>query len=357
MTQNCRRGVLLLTAAAAAVCAADAKHGAVALESQSCLECHTVQGQGSGHEPNPAALELGDRLTTTYTAAALASVLWNHTPAMWDRMAAQTIARPAATEADWRDIFAYLYSLRFSEPPAEFRRGKELFTGKHCADCHAGAGPGKSVAAWEHIEDPVMLVYQMWNHAASMQKEIASSRKEWIALTGRDFLDLTAYIQDVRNVAPNRQFSLPDPEGGRELFESNCARCHQGGNSLETRLRNKTWADIGAGMWNHAPAMLAVATVPGDNMRKIMAYVWELQYQGPAGNADRGHKVFNEKRCIVCHQRSPAPGKTFTASSMVALGWGPGRQMHQKMIAEGLAWPYISPADMANIVAYLNTLR
>jgi mono/diheme cytochrome c family protein len=348
--------VLVLTATAAAVWAADAKNGAVVLENQSCLECHTVQGQGSGHEPNPVAVELGDRLTTTYTAAALASVLWNHTPAMWDRMFAESIARPVATESDWRDVFAYLYSLRFSEPPAEFRRGRELLTSKHCADCHGGAGPGKPVAVWEHVEDPVMLVYLMWNHAPAMQKEIAANKKQWVALTGRDFLDLTAYVQDLHKVAPNRQFSLPDPEGGQGLFESHCARCHRGANSLATRLRNKTWADIGAAMWNHAPAMLAVPAVLADDMRKIMAYVWELQYQGPEGSADRGHKVFNEKRCIVCHKGSPAPGKIFTASSMVALGWGPGRQMHQKMIAQGIAWPYLSPADMANLVAYLNKL-
>ena len=347
---------LLLTAAAATLWAADAQNGAVILDTQRCLECHAVQGQGLGHEANPNAVELGQRLTATYNAASLASVLWNHTPAMWDRMSAQLIARPAATASDWRDVFAYLYSLRFAEPPAEYRRGKEVLSNKHCLDCHGGSGPGKPVADWEHVDDPFTVAYQMWNHAPSMHQEIVANKKDWVELTGRDFLDLTAYVQNLTNRAHEHHFLLPDPSGGRELFESNCARCHQGTTSLALSLRNKTWADIGAGMWNHAPAMLTVPTVPGDDMRKIMAYVWELQYQGPAGNVDRGHKAFIEKRCVTCHQTSPAPGKTFTTESMLAMSWGPARQMHRKMIEQGIAWPHISPDDMANLVAYLNTL-
>jgi hypothetical protein len=42
---------------------------------------------------------------------------------------------------------------------------------------------------------------------------------------------------------------------------------------------------------------------------------------------------------------------------MVALGWGPGRPMHQEMITKDLAWPYISPVNMANLLAFLNTLQ
>ena len=272
-------------------------------------------------------------------------------------MPTELLARPAASEAEWRDLFAYLYSLRFSDPPAEFRRGKELLSSKHCLDCHGGAGPGKPVTAWEHVEDPATFAYEMWNHAATMRKELAADRKEWITLTGQDFLDLTAHVQTLQNAVPDHQFFLPDPEGGRELFESNCLRCHQGIDSLADRLRKQTWADIGAGLWNHAPAMLAVPVVPREDMKKIMAYVWELQFEGPRGSAERGHMAFNEKHCIVCHQGSPKPGKVFTASSMIALSWGPGRLMHLKMVAQGVAWPNISPDDMANLVAYLNTLR
>jgi len=98
--------------------------------------------------------------------------------------------------------------------------------------------------------------------------------------------------------------------------------------------------------------------VPGEDMKKILAYVWELQYQGPAGNPERGHKVFNEKRCIVCHGAGTGPrlGEAITVFSMVALGWGPGRQMHSDMQKQGLLWPYLSPADVSNLVAYFSTL-
>lgn len=348
--------------------AADAQNGALVLRDQGCLECHMVGGQGIGHEPSPTAVELGRRLTPTYTSSALASVLWNHTPAMFEQMATQAVARPDATEAEWQDLFAYLYAFQFFDFPAEYGRGKQVFENKHCVDCHAlsksaPGGGGAPVAEWQQADDPVRLVYQMWNHAAAMNKELANQR-QWQELSGRDLLDLTAYVQALQHLARTTHFSLPDPASGERLFAALCERCHQGSDSLAIRLRNKTWMDIGAGMWNHAPRMLAVPAVSAEDMRKILAYVWELQYGGPEGDPERGHKAFNEKRCIVCHQdpsthapRSPRPGKTFTGFSMIALGWGQGRQMHARMQKDGVPWPYISPVDFSNLVAYLNSLH
>jgi len=85
-------------------------------------------------------------------------------------------------------------------------------------------------------------------------------------------------------------------------------------------------------------------------MRKILAWVWEAQYQGPQGNQAAGQRVFEEAGCVTCH-RSPAnagpmrPGKgeKFTPYSMVVLGWGPARAMHQQMIEKGMAWPNSRP--------------
>jgi hypothetical protein len=39
----------------------------------------------------------------------------------------------------------------------------------------------------------------------------------------------------------------------------------------------------------------------------------------------------------------------------VAAGWGPTRQAHHRMLTQGVPWPNLSPADVANLVAYLNS--
>jgi mono/diheme cytochrome c family protein len=354
---------LLITILSSSVClcAAGAQHGAVVLEQQGCLECHTVGGQGIGHEANATAPDLALRIAPTYSPSVLASVLWNHTPAMWAEMAARGIAPPAASEADWQDLFAYLYSLQFREPVGQARRGKDVFESKHCVDCHsvANAPPphrGPIVPAWGPVNDPVVFVFKLWNHGSGMRDQIEKNKKDWKTLTGRDLADLTAYVQSVQRIPPKTTFSMPDPASGKELFRTNCRICHDGPIALDTVLWNKTWMDIGAAMWNHTPTMRPIPVVSSDDMRKILAYVWELQYTGPPGNPRLGEKQFAEKRCAECHNGSPRPGENFTAFSMITLGWGPARQMHQQMTQQGIAWPNLSPAHVSNIAAYLDSL-
>jgi len=285
---------------------------------------------------------------------------------MWAEISAQGMARSLSSESDWEDVFVYLYSLRFFEMPAETRRGKEAFESMGCGACHAagetGAGPGKPVRDWARVDDPVTLVYQMWNHASTMKEQFAARNQEWKRLNGRDFLDLTAYVQLIQRLPPNREVSLPDAARGREAFDENCRACHTGPLSLATRLRNKTWMDIGAGLWNHGALPQSLPALSAAEIREVIAYVWELQYLGPEGNVPRGQSDFENKGCVSCHRNpangepeSPHRGKTFTALSMVALGWGPARDMHQQMQNKGTPWPHLSPDEVSDLVAYMNT--
>jgi cytochrome c551/c552 len=74
---------IFLLALTACAWAADAQHGATVVQDQSCLECHTVNAQGSGHEANAIAPDLAVNSVSAFTSSAFASALWNHTPAMW----------------------------------------------------------------------------------------------------------------------------------------------------------------------------------------------------------------------------------------------------------------------------------
>jgi len=281
------------------VWAADARNGAIVLEQQGCQQCHADQGQGLGHETPVIARDLGTRLAPTYGPHTLASALWNHTPAMWSEFSARGIVPPAATESEWQDLFAYFYSLQFSEPPAEVGRGKLVLESKRCNSCHslskAATGRGPSVTDWAHMDDPVMLVYQLWNHASSMKNVFARNKIEWKTLSGRDLVDLTAYVQSVQHLVPNRQFSLPAPESGKPLFDANCGLCHRNSLSLAMNLRNKTWMDIGAGIWNHSQEMPTVHMASPDDMRRILAYVWNSNMRVLQGAARSARKPLLEK--------------------------------------------------------------
>jgi hypothetical protein len=103
--QRMRSIRILWFVSAAGVCAwaGDAQRGYLIVGREGCLECHTVGGEGTGHEPLPGteARDLTESLTPTYTPSALASALWNHTPGMWRKVAEREVGRPAATAAEW----------------------------------------------------------------------------------------------------------------------------------------------------------------------------------------------------------------------------------------------------------------
>jgi hypothetical protein len=103
-------------ASTALVWAADAQHGSAVLRTERCLECHNVLGEGSSKART--APDLGQRLVSAYTVPALASELWNHTPSMLAQMSSRAMAQPIPSEADWEDVFMYLYSLQFFDRPA-----------------------------------------------------------------------------------------------------------------------------------------------------------------------------------------------------------------------------------------------
>ena len=351
----------LIAFAAFPLFAADARHGREMLNDLSCLQCHTVQGEG--HRVG-AAPDLGQRVQQLGTPAAVASALWNHTPAMWNEMSARVVTRPVATDDEYRDVMTYLWSLGLMNNPADAKRGARVFEDKRCGSCHkSGGAPGApQVATWKVAEDPFSLLEGMWNHSGTMQKEFAARHWEWKKITGRDLMDLTAFVGQTR-VEPatyRAGFAIPDADPqSQAAFQARCASCHNGANSLQSKLKTQSWMEIGAAMWNHAPLMKKGAATPGPaapgEMRLILAYVWDLQHRDGEAVVDRGKALFADKKCAECHQGSPRPGQKFTPYSMIALGWGPGRVMHQKMGDKGIKWPYLSTRNMADLTAYLNS--
>jgi len=362
--------VIIAGAAAASVALAgtpsgDARRGEELFRSQGCIQCHSVNGKGGA-----AAPDLAKRIDRNYTPTVMASLMWNHGPDMWSAMKKQGITTPHLTPEQAADLFAYFVSARYFEAPGDAARGKAVFAAKHCADCHglteskaAGAPP---VAKWESLGDPILLADQMWNHGSRMTAAMSERKLARPTFTGQELTDMLVYLQNLPETrgVPSK-FEFPAEHNGAELFKSKgCAECHATRVPLEPRLRNMTLTQIAAAMWNHQPLMKQPPIqLTADEMRQIIGYLWTRQYFRGEGNAARGKAVFTAKQCATCHNdaSSGAPklakGKdAYSDITMVSALWGHGPQMYDLMKQKKIAWPRFTAPQMADLIAYLNSL-
>jgi len=347
---------------------ADSKRGGAIFANQGCTNCHSVSGQGGKTAP-----DLGRRLDRNYTPAGIASLMWNHAPAMWSAISKQGMAMPKLTETDAADLLAFFYAARFFERPGEAQRGKALFASRHCADCHALAAGASSVGPpvpqWKGLADPTVLVTQMFDHAAQMNKAMRDRNISWPQLSAQDLTDLLVYLQNLPQTrGTTLEFEIPSDQGGEELFRSKgCAACHSDARAFENLISDSTLTDVAAAMWNHAPLMVRSAeTAPPaisvPEMRQILSYIWARQFFSPRGDAARGKRLFESKKCETCHANpsSGAPALTgatgtYSAAKMIEVLWEHGPAMLDKMRQQNIAWPHLSPVDMTSLIAYLNS--
>jgi mono/diheme cytochrome c family protein len=342
------RRILFALSLAATSFAMDPKHGEQVLREQNCLSCHNVRGEGGLKAP-----DLSARLIDRYTPAALASLLWNHLPEMWAAMGKDRVAPPRPTTKDAEDMFGFLYSAHFLNPAGTQARGERAFEQRGCAACHT-AGPGNPVENWRGIKDPFALVQQMWNHASLMRQSREKQGVVFEKLSSRDLSDLTAYVSKGtgRATAPD---TLPESAQGEALFKANCGACHPGIVNLQKRLQDRTPLEVAAGLWNHANSMQTVPLLAPNDMRAIVGYVWNLQFQ-ESGDPVRGAKTFQDKRCANCHAQMARLGRVYTSYSMISLWWAHGPLMEADRQNKKPRWPYLSPEDVSNLVAYMNTI-
>ncbi len=366
---------MLRVAAAAALAAGSARAGQIVpgdahrgeqlFQTQQCVRCHSVNGRGGSFAP-----DLAKRIDRNFTPTVMASLMWNHAPEMWGAMKRENVPLPQLTPEQASDLFAYFVSARYFERPGDAGRGKQLFAAKHCGDCHGIADPKSAgappVARWESLADPVVLAQQMWNHGAQMKEAFAQRKLARPALSAQELTDMLVYLQNLpetRKLAGN--FSFPPSDSGAQLFQSKgCVECHVGKLALESRLRNQTLTGIAAAMWDHQPSMKQPPPqFSQEEMRQVIGYIWARQYFRGDGNAARGKKVFTEKSCATCHNDpasgAPKLGKgkdAYSDISMVAALWGHGPRMLDLMTQKKIAWPRFTAPQMADVIAYLNSL-
>jgi mono/diheme cytochrome c family protein len=340
---------------------ADARRGAEFFRSQGCVNCHS---------PNGKAPDLGRRLDRDYTPDGIAARMWSHAPVMWAAMAKENVTPPQVSPQQAADLFAYFYAARYFEKPGEAERGKRYFAEKHCSDCHAltaSSGPsvGPPVDRWESLASPIILIERMWNHQSQMHNAMAARGIAWPHMSSQELDDLLVYLQNLPQTRGTQNImDLPSPENGDKLFhEKGCIECHVGKLALENRLSDSTLTDIAAAMWNHAPQMRQPPPVLSlTEWRELISYVWAKQFFGNSGDAARGRKTFESKKCAVCHNDPSSgapnlskPAEPYSTINMVSVLWQHGPAMLKRMQEKRIAWPQLTQTEMANLIAYLNS--
>jgi cytochrome c2 len=338
----------------------DSARGELVFTTQGCIQCHELNGRG-GHV-GPDLLRVLDR---SFTPSELAATMWNHAPTMWGKMSERNVEVGKLTVNQAADLLAMLYASRFFEKAGDAARGKELFTEKRCVQCHGIVKPvnpkAKPLALWQGLADPVSLVSANWNHSSDMWDEVKRKSFRWPTMNADEMTDLLVYIRTSSAAARSEkpQFHILAGAEGAALFDSKgCTACH---NADRLTVRSMTLTGVAASMWNHATFLHnKPPRFEGDEMRSVLGYYWAGQFFGVNGNATRGRKVFEDKRCTECHSGAgPGPkladqAGTFSPIRMVSVIWSHGPQMKDLMQQRNIPWPAFKTGEMADMLAFLN---
>jgi mono/diheme cytochrome c family protein len=355
--------------------------GARLFTEKGCSSCHTVDGKSAGRGPD---LRRTARARSFYD---LGAALWNHAPQMAAAGRRAGAARPTLTEREIGHITAYLFTLDYFDPPGDAEHGRRLFTEKRCIACHEVAGSGghegPKLDKLKPYASPVALAAAMWNHGPAMAKAMAARGVERPVFTGRELIDLIAFVNQASPTLPSGPvYVIPGRvlDGAKAFADQRCVECHRpstGGDKkvdLAEREAHKSLTDFAAAMWNKGPLMvaamekrsLAVPRMSPQTMADIVAYLYAVRYFAEAGDPRQGVILAQQRGCFDCHglygergkpasDLSAAKGIGSEAGALAAL-WNHAFLAQQVVSRERAAAPTFTGPEMANLIAYLRSL-
>ena len=174
-----------------------------------------------------------------------------------------------------------------------------------------------------------------------------------------------------------------NPKAGMSVFfAKGCAKCHsvlgEGGRSAPDLARapgdHMSADDLLATMWNHAPTMwermsatkVASPRFSETEMQDLFAFLYSVRSLDVPGDAERGHRLILEKRCLTCHAVGRQGGRTGpdlerwtqyrNPVSWIQTMWNHGPAMRATMAQRGIEWPVFEGSDVADLIAYVRKL-
>jgi cytochrome c2 len=200
-------------------------------------------------------------------------------------------------------------------------------------------------------------------------------------------VSLTRLVACLVVLLPGFAFAQPlfsptqDPLAGERVFNAKgCVKCHavngaggKVGPDLGRALRPRTFYDLAAALWNHAPRMadrmrqLGIARPQLDARASadLAAYLFTFGYFDRPGNARAGRQLFTAKRCVVCHKVGTTGGAIGPALDglkplaspiyLAAAMWNHGPQMAELMEREKITRPTFMGSELVDLIAYINS--
>ncbi len=154
---------------------------------KACNQCHPGTG------PDLAEADLPQ------TVGALASRMWNHSPAMRKVMREKDVERRTMSPQELADILAYILALDHWKDKGDAERGARVFEQKGCIHCHEREGMvdaiGPAVTELSGNATPVGMAAAMWNHGATMLERMTEAGLSWPVFDDREMVDLLAYLR------------------------------------------------------------------------------------------------------------------------------------------------------------------
>ncbi len=267
--------------------------GSQVFGSKGCVKCHAVNGLGGTLGP-----DLG-HIAERRSLYGLAATMWNHLPRMGEKMQELGIERPQLNEREAGDLVAFLFTLDYFDPPGDAEAGERLFVGKSCVVCHQVAGyggvAGPSLDHLGQYGSPILVAAAMWNHGPGMQAMMEAKGIKRPTFSGSELTDLIAYLE-----------SISPPSLAGPLY-----------------------------------------VLPGD--------------------ANEGRVTFTEKGCAECHSVQGVGGREapdlarrgvrWNLTQFAAAMWNKAPGMTAHMGTRGIHVPQLGAGEMADLVAYLYSVR
>jgi mono/diheme cytochrome c family protein len=348
-----------------------------------CGQCHSLRGMGPITGPDLARVRSGSGFYD------IGAAVWNHLPRMGAEMRQARMERPRLTPREATDLIAFIFTAQYHDESGDPKAGERLFASKGCAQCHAVGGAGGSVGPaldpLKRANSPVLIAAAMWNHGPAMAETMKARGITRPTLQGKELLDIIAYVTTTaRDASPDTAQVVPGtPATGEKLFtERRCATCHavagKGGHvgpDLGRPGHHVSLTEFAARMWNHGPKMWAamkergidVPKLSGQDTADILAYLYAAHYFDPRASAGRGARTLRDRGCLSCHSVNGKGGKAAadfatsnvvgTPGGLIAGMWNHGPLMEASAQKQGVSWPVLQGRDLADIAAYLGSLR
>ncbi len=268
-----------------------------------------------------------------------------------------------------------------SLPLGDAKEGWKVFNEKRCIDCHSiwgegGKGGPDLGPLPESYLSQSQLAAMMWNHGPEMWGRMIARKIPFLKIREVEMANLFSFLNFIRYMD-----EPGNPERGKHLMETKgCSKCHtvkEGAKGDLSRWGMYTnpilWAQM---MWNHTPQMeqemekkgIRRAEFKGNEMVDLIAYIrsvspkTEKVYLSP-GDPQSGTTSFTQKGCVQCHgpngplDLSKKRDFPKTVAQLTGALWNHSHEMWKRMEAKSLKQPTLSAQEMANIIAYLYSIR